>query len=239
MRVVACLCVPLMAFLITDSARADVEAGLTVDREGIDSFHFAIGAHYQVGKAKVVAVRDRKILDKELPAVFYLAQQAKVSPGAIVNFRLGGKSWMEITAHLGLTAEVFHVPVAAVPGPPYGRALGHFKNKKRREWATIKLADAEVVQLVNLKFLAAHHGFSPDAIIRLHQKGDSFVKLNRRAKVRHGQAKARVKAREQKSAAKQKARGRPANHEGSHEKARPAKSRDEKKGRGRGKGRNT
>ena len=98
---------------------------------------------------------------------------------------------MDISARFGISAGVFHVPVREAFGPPFGRALGHFKNTKRSEWGTIRLSDADVVCLVNLKFLSAHHKSSPEAVIKLQRKADGFVKLHGRAKARRAKSEAR------------------------------------------------
>ena len=81
--------------------------------------------------------------------------------------RLRGHSWWDISVRFGLSPEVYYVPVALVPGPPYGRALGHYKKKQRKQWKTIVLTDADIVNLVELRFLSEHHAVPPERIIAL------------------------------------------------------------------------
>jgi hypothetical protein len=80
--------------------------------------------------------------------------------------------------------DVYYVPVAVVSGPPYGRALGHYKKKHKKEWRTIVLTDADVVNLVELRFLSEHYRVPPERIIELRGKDRDFVAIH--AEVRGG-----------------------------------------------------
>ena len=193
MRVVTVLVLVSLLLLwpSINQCRADVDIGLSIGDEGIKGFYLAIGEHYKVAEKEIVIVKKKKITDEELPVVFFLAQRAGVAPEVIIKLRLGGKSWMEISTSLGLTAEIFYVPVKHTPGPPYGKAYGHFKNKKNNQWGTIKLTDTEVVNFVNLRFISEHYGYSPDDVIKMREKGNSFVAINAAVKKNKGQEKKR------------------------------------------------
>jgi hypothetical protein len=172
---------------------ADVTVGLHVDDGEVKDFHLALGAHFGCPRAEIVAIRKLKVSDEELPVVLYLSTMAHVTPHHIVKMRLAGRSWMQITAHFGLTGGIFYVPVVGVYGPPFGRAYGHFKNRKRSEWGVIRLSDADIVHLANVKFLSKHYRCSPDDVIKAHVKGRGFVKLHGRVKVHGARMKAGVK----------------------------------------------
>jgi hypothetical protein len=176
----------LLAFvllgLMSANCPAGVEIGLTVDRDGISSFHLAISDHYGVPEKQVVIVREAKVPDEELPVVFFLAERTGQKPSVIIKLRLSGKSWMDIAIHYGLTAEIFYVPVKHDPGPPYGKAYGHFKNKKKADWGAIRLTDVEIVNFVNLKFISQHYGYSPDEVIKMRGSGQNFVEINAKVK---------------------------------------------------------
>jgi hypothetical protein len=180
------------------NTRADVNIGLSADESGIRNFYLAIGDHYKQPEKEIVVVRKRGVPDEELPVVFYLASRAGVSPAAIIKLRLGGKSWMDITFHYGLTAQIYYIDLGRNPGPPYGKAYGHFKNKPRKQWGKIVLGDADIVNFVNLRFLSSHYGYSPDEIIRMRSAGQDFVKINGKVKA------AKAKGQSKKAAAKTK-----------------------------------
>lgn len=85
---------------------------------------------------------------------------------------------MDIIIHFGLSPEIFYVPVRAVPGPPYGKAYGYYKNKPKKEWKKIVLDDDDIINLVNLRFISKHYVYSSDNVIRMREKGKSFIDIN-------------------------------------------------------------
>ncbi len=172
----------LFAVLAGASARADVNLGLSADEDGLREFHMAVGDFYSVPEKEVVVIRERQVPDEEMPVIFYLAKKAKVAPGAIVDLRLGGKSWMDITYYYGMGADIYYVEAAAPSGPPYGRALGYYKEKPKSQWKYIKLGDDDVVNLVNLKFISGHYGCSPGEVIKMRSDGKKFIDINKDAK---------------------------------------------------------
>jgi hypothetical protein len=72
---------------------------------------------------------------------------------------------------------VYYVPVAVRSGPPYGRAYGHYK-KPRKEWNTIVLTDADVVNLVELRFISEHYHVAPERVIDLRERDVDFVTIH-------------------------------------------------------------
>lgn len=182
------------ALLFVPRTQAGVDVGISLDEDGIKGFYLAIGDHYDVKEKEVIIVREQKIPDDDLPVIFFLARHAGVKPGVIVKLRLGGKSWMDITFHYGLTAEIYYVQFDHDPGPPYGNAWGHFKKKKRAKWGGIRLVDADIVNFVNLKFVSEKYGYTPAEIVKLRAKGDSFVNIHKHVKANRGQQKKKAKA---------------------------------------------
>jgi len=170
-----------MLITATD-ARSGVNLGVSIDDEGLRGFHLAIGEYFHVPEREVVVVRERKIPEEELPVIFFLARKVHVEPKVIVDMRLGGKSWMQITLHYGLSPEIFYIVLKEDPGPPYGKAYGYFKNRKRTEWAHIALADNDIINLVNLRFVSEHYRYAPEEIVRLRGRGDSFVVITKEVK---------------------------------------------------------
>jgi len=179
----------LVVWPAANHSRADIDVGLSIGDGGIKGFYLAIGEHYKVAEKKVVVVKKKEIPDEELPVVFFLACRAEVAPEVIIKLRVGGKSWMDISTRFGLTAEIFYVSLKQKPGPPYGKAYGHFKNRPKSKWSTIRLTDVEIVNFVNLKFISEHYGFSADEVIKMRAKGNSFVTINAQVKKNKGQAK--------------------------------------------------
>jgi hypothetical protein len=144
----------------------------------IGDFHVAVANYYQVPAREVIVIRERRIPDDEIPVALFIARHAGVPWGRVVDMRLRGASWWDISVRLGVRPEVYYVPVTVVSGPPYGRALGHYKKKHRRQWSTIVLSDADVVNLVELRFLSEHYRVAPERIIELRGKDRDFVAIH-------------------------------------------------------------
>jgi len=155
----------------------NVSAGVSI-ADGHNSFYFAIGDYYHVPQTRVVYVRDHyRIDDEELPVVFFLASRAHVDPQVIINLRTRRRmSWLDITFHYGLTPEIYYVPVMRV-GPPYGNAYGYYK-KHKNNYRRVVLADADVVNLVNLRFMSDYHGIGPESVMERRGRGERFVAMN-------------------------------------------------------------
>jgi len=140
------------------------------------SFYLGIGNYYKVPQTQVVVVRGRGIPDDELPVVFFISSRARIRPETVVKLRLGGLSWMAISLRYGLGPDIYYSPAddAVLKNPPYGKAYGYYKNKPRRKWKEIVLGDDDIINLVNLRFVSEHYGYSPAEVVRLRSSGEKF-----------------------------------------------------------------
>lgn len=169
--------VALITLAVPRSGMSDVSVGLTANESGLSSFYLAVGDFYEVPQERLVVVKQQNIPDDELAVVFFLAERARVSPDVIIKLRLGGKSWMEISLQYGIMADAYYLPMANTPGPPYGKAYGHFKNRDKSKWNEIRLADTDIINLVNLKFVSEHYRCTPDEVIQARGAGKSFSSI--------------------------------------------------------------
>lgn len=175
----AALAILTVSFGQPDPAPAQWNLGVSVGNEGVNSFHLSVGDYYHVPEREVVMVSKRGIPEEELPVVFLLASQAHVAPKAIIDLRLGGMSWMDITLRHRLSPEIFYVPVnGGKIGPPYGNAYGHYKKHHKKEWKKIRLPDRDVVNMVNLKFMSEHYGYPPERVMQMRAEGRHFAAIN-------------------------------------------------------------
>ena len=160
---------------------AQVDVGISVSDGRLRSFYLAVGDHYRVDPRVVVDIRSRyRLLDEELPVVYFLAARAHVSPQVVIDLRLGTMSWLDIALRLRLSPEIFFVPLRAERiGPPYGNAYGYYWRRGRfGDWRGLVLADREVVDLVNLRFMSEYHGLAPDGIVKLRGHSKTFVGIH-------------------------------------------------------------
>jgi hypothetical protein len=159
------------------SGRASAQTAYSVSAQ-IGNFHVAVANYYHVPEREVIVIRERRIPDDEIPVALFMASRAGVPWARVVDMRLRGDSWWNISVRLGLGPEIYYVPVAVDPGPPYGRALGHYKKKHRKQWTTIVLTDADIVNLVELRFLSEHYGVAPERVIALRERDANFVTIH-------------------------------------------------------------
>jgi hypothetical protein len=188
MRYNMCTFVLALSIVATiGSERTAAQTAVSVSAH-IGDFHVAVANYYHVPQREVIVIRERRIPDDEIPVALFMARHAGVPSSRVVDMRLRGDSWWNISVRLGLAPEVYYVPVAVTPGPPYGRALGHYKKKHRKEWKTIVLTDADVVNLVELRFLSEHYHVAPERIIELRGHDRDFVAVHTeiRGKSSHG-----------------------------------------------------
>lgn len=178
--VVLLLTIPLVYLsgcVVTPPASRVAVSGTVVNGD-LDSFYFAVGEYYRVPRHDVIYLHERRIPDYEIPVVLFISQRVRVAPEVIVNLRLSGMSWMDISLRFGVGPEVYYVPVQNVYGPPYGHAYGHYQNRNRNEWHNIRLADDDVVNLVNLRFISERYNSPPEDVMRLRSSGRNFVNIN-------------------------------------------------------------
>lgn len=158
----------------------NVSTGISISNGELRSFYLAVGDYYRVPEARVTYVKQHyRVHDEELPVVFFLASRAHVDPSVIIDLRYRQRmSWLNITLHYGLTPEIYYVPVQRV-GPPYGKAYGYYK-KHGKDYRKVRLADADVVNLVNLRFMSEYHGVAAEVVMDRRGRGERFVVMNDR-----------------------------------------------------------
>jgi len=171
-----------LALSVPKSSHAALEMGIALGDEGIRSFYLAVGDYYRVPEPTVIAISKKRVRDDELPVVFFIAQRARVSPSVIVDLRLRGTSWWDISLRYGIGPEVYYVPVKVVKvGPPYGKAYGYYKKWPRHRWHEIRLVDADIINLVNLRFMSEYHALSPEYVMELRSGGSDFKTIHVKA----------------------------------------------------------
>jgi hypothetical protein len=134
--------------------------------------------YYNVPGKHVAGVNNRGLAHDELPAVLFISELASALPERIADLRKEGKSWGWIMDTFNIGPDQLYVPISSeVTKPPFDRLYGYFKSKQKSEWRSIKLTDAEVIDLVNLRFLARYFKVKPETIIGKRELGDGYVTI--------------------------------------------------------------
>lgn len=157
---------------------AGMDRGTSIGEGGLKEFFLTVGDYYRVPQREVVIIQERGIPSHEVPVVLLLAKRAHVGPEIIMDFRLSGYTWLDITLRFSLSPEIFYVPVGEVVRDSlYGTAYGSYKHKPKKEWKKITLSDDEIINLVNLKLISEHYGYPPEKIIKMRSEGIAFVSI--------------------------------------------------------------
>lgn len=176
------LAAAVFAVSAAGSAHAGINLGVNISDGKVTDFQLSVSKYYNVPQTQVVAVSAKSVPDDELPVVFFLASKTGASTQAIIDLRLKGTSWIDISLKFGKDAGVFYVPVEKRKGPPYGKAYGYYKNKPKDGWKSERPDDGEVVNLVNTRFMSEYHGISPEEVGEMRNEGRKYSDIDRDVK---------------------------------------------------------
>ena len=157
-------------------ARADdkfvVSAG-----EAANHYYLSLGDYFQITPERVAVARDKNVTNEELPVVFFIAQQSHMTVEQVIDYRGKDRAWRKVAKHFGLGPEVFYVELKQPEGP-YGRPYAEFAKRSRDKWGKVNLEDADIVNLVNLRFLSEHYRVTSDQVVKWRAEGQRFVDID-------------------------------------------------------------
>ena len=110
-------------------------------------------------------------VEADLPVVLFVARQSRQPLDGIVNLRSRGLGWSGIFNQLHVAPDVLFVGIDRDPGPPYGKAWGHWKQNRSK----VLLSDDEVRGLVEVQMGSRWAGASPYELARARGQGKSVV----------------------------------------------------------------
>jgi hypothetical protein len=153
---------------------ADTSVGIRVETSSFE-FGFLYGDHFHVAAADVHR-HTRRMDEEDFLVALHLARVSGRKLDVIVEWRRDGASWEEIRHRCELEPRVFRVdlPRDHDPGPPYGRAWGHWKKRSQRP---LQLTDEEVRALVVLRVLSDYTQKPAAEVLRHRREGWSPRKI--------------------------------------------------------------
>lgn len=176
----------------TAQAGLDIDFGATIRIGDSDDLFLSVSARYFDA--------DRRSIDRvalyyrnpdDLTVALFVARRSGKSADVIHHLRTDGLSWWEISLRLGMPMDVWFVPVKRDPGPPYGKAYGHWKNHKRDKRHAVALTDGDVRNLVAVRMLHEYYGVSVDVAMEWRSSGhDLRVLVSNEYGKRHGHRRA-------------------------------------------------
>jgi len=147
--------------------------------EPLADFHRAVHEELGLPEPLIVRLLEAGAPDEQLPVLGHLARELGQTPERIFELHRSGLSFLDISLRFGRGPEIFYVPLAVDPGPPYGKAWGYYKKTPRARWNTIRLTDVEIIDLVNLRVAADHYRVAPERIVELRRTGKPFRDIHR------------------------------------------------------------
>jgi len=162
----------VLGIMGTSLGASNFDIGVSGSEKGIEGFTFSIGDYYRVPYQEVVVI-ERSIPRDEMSVVYFLARESHRDARYITDLRLHGYSWWDISLRLGLNPRTLYVvDTHRYHNPPYGKAYGYHKDKKHR------LRDADIVELVNVRFLSDYHHISADEVIERRRSGERYNRID-------------------------------------------------------------
>jgi len=130
--------------------------------------------YYKAEPKIVEGLVAQKVSDDDISVALFLSNQAKVTPEVLIAYRTKGLSWADITIKIGVKPDVFFVVLPANPGPPYGKAWGHWKKRKAHPTLVFDLGDDDLRNLVQLRLVSEHFKVKPAEVIKWRVSGKAF-----------------------------------------------------------------
>jgi hypothetical protein len=168
-------------------AGADISFGLNAPIGNDGNLFFSISSRYFDRDAHSVNDWSRRLPDPDDLAVFlHICSQSHLPPDVVFGYRRQGLSWYDVGVRVHLPLEVWYVPVARDPGPPYGKAYGYRKKHERDPRYAVRLSDRQVRDLVAVRMAHEYYGVPPETAMDWRRGGaDVRTIMAREYRTRH------------------------------------------------------
>jgi hypothetical protein len=159
-------------------AALDVDFGAAVRVNDDTDLYFAISSRYFDRDRRDVEYWGRRCDDPDdLAVALFIGRHSGRSLNEIFDLRRRGRTWWEISLRFGVPPDVWFVPVRRDPGPPYGKAYGHWKKHRRDDRRELVLSDFDVRNLVAVRVMHEYYGVSAEIAMRWRSDGDDLRSL--------------------------------------------------------------
>jgi len=146
----------------------DVSVGLPIGDDARLFLNITNEYYAPPPQVATVVVRRCPHPEDDYPVILFLARASGRSPGEILDLRLRGDSWSVVMHRLRVVPSVLFAGIDRDPGPPYGRAWGHYKNHRRRKF---EIRDRDFVDLIKLQVASKYYRVSPSMVVAERRRG--------------------------------------------------------------------
>lgn len=159
-------------------AAVDVDLGASVRIGDRTNVFLSISSRYFEREPSVVTDWSRRFRDPDdLVVFFFLVQRSGKSPEAIYSLRKQGLSWWDVGLRVGVPNEVWFVPVEKDPGPPYGKAYGHWRRHRRNPSFRMAISDDDCRNLVSVRMVHDYYGIPAEVAMESRAGGRNVRSL--------------------------------------------------------------
>jgi len=173
-------------------AAVDIDFGAAVNVGDDASIYLAVSSRYYDRDAGDMGRWERRCGGPDdLAVAMFICRRSHATPGQVIALRVEGLDWWAIGVRFGVPVDAWFVPVQRDPGPPYGKAYGHWR---QRRWGDddrpFSLSDDDARNLVAVRFLHEYYGVSVEAAMEWRSSGHSLRDLTAgEYRNRHGKGK--------------------------------------------------
>lgn len=165
----------LLLALAAAPARAgvDVDFGAAVPLGDDGSLFVSISSRYFDREPRLVEDWGRRYYPDpdDLAVALFLARHCDRGPEFTFNLRREGLGWFEISNRCRVPVDAFFVDLDRDPGPPYGKAYGHWRKHQRDRRHAVDLDDADIRNLVAARMLHEYYGVPYETAMRWRADG--------------------------------------------------------------------
>lgn len=162
----------LIVALTVPPALADTSVSVRAGSSGFE-FGFLYSDHYHTDEV-VVQKATAHCDETDLVVALQLAKVSGIDLQVILGWRQKDVSWYDITRKCNQHADIYYVDLGSDPGPPYGRAVGHWKKNPRKD---IVLSDEEIRAFAVLRAMSEYTGQSASHILAERKQGRKPVDI--------------------------------------------------------------
>ena len=175
---------------ITTYAGLDIQFGATVQVGDDSDVYFAVSSRYFDQDERNIRKWNHQCKDSDdLAVALFLSRHGHESPDHVLALRSKGLSWLELGLRLGVRPDVWFVPVKRDPGPPYGKAYGHWKKNGKKSPGKMNLSDTDTKNLVAVRMLHEYYGVSVEVAMKWRSSGRDLKKITAgEYRSRHGKS---------------------------------------------------
>jgi hypothetical protein len=181
-------------------AALDVSFGASVPVGDDANLFFSISSRYFDRDVRVIEDWGRRYYPNpdDLSVALFLDRYCGKGPEFYFGLRREGLGWFEISNRCRVSPDVYFVPVARDPGPPYGKAYGYWKKHKQDPRQTMVLKDADVRNLVAVRMAHEYYGVPVETAMQWRSSGkDVRTVMTGEYKKRHGKGGSSEQAKSQ------------------------------------------